>query len=1011
MRNDLVKKGLVFGIILLFVGAGITPSLTTIVSADNTTYTFYSTDDSEIVNGMPDDNRGSGDSMGVRNRYGGSGTDHWEADILIKFDVSSIPPNSIVTSATLYLYYWLDNEGNAAGRNPTIYRFLGDWSESTVTYNNHPATASQPSGYTSIPSSDGQWVTWDVTSDVQAFVNEEMPNYGWKIMDEEYWGACNIPLMKFRSKEYGNYSPYLEVQTYIENQPPEWRNQGQNKSIIQLGENISLYSQGKDDVALDWAWLATNESGEWLNYTSNWWNTNWAHRKKITIDHNKVDAALTNFPILISTTSLDFVSHTQPDGDDFVFISSDNLMKYNHEIESYNSTNGELIAWVNITSLSQAADTFLWVYYGNTNCSNQENVGGVWDPNFGCVGHMSDTSSMTISDSTFNGNIGTKKGIGEPNEVDGQIGKAQEWDDVPDDYISFPDDDSMELGTGDGTYEWWIKTNYSPSDVFYYLHSHQVVYCKTNLGSRDHHFRAFIQSADNTDSKREGQTNITDNAWHYIVLTVDNSQHGQIDDLRIFIDGSEDSYVGTYENHIWSGQTLSNTAAKYLGAGSTGTSCWNGLIDEFRISQCERSDAWISTSYNTMSSPETFAIFGNEQSKSGGESYGAPMKMDENDIWQWSNFTWQNLSISAGTTVDWRIYYRDTSGNVNCTDIMSFRINQPPEADADGPYTGVECSEIIFNASGSTDPDGDSLQYRWDFDSDGTWDTAYSTYPTAPHTWYDDYTGTVTVEVYDDVDTDTDTATVTVSNVAPTITSLNLTLDPVPIGTTVNLTGTFTDPGWLDTHTAAIDWDDGNTSAGDLTGSNGSYNVTDSWAYAQAGVYTITLTVTDDDGGSDTEIFQYVVAYNSADGFVTGGGWIDSPEGAYTPNPNLTGKANFGFVSKYKKGQQQPTGNTEFNFKVADLSFHSSSYDWLVIAGAKAMYKGTGTINNAGNYGFMLSAIDEELTPSTDVDLFRIKIWDKDNNDEVIYDNMLGEDDDADPTTEIGGGNIKIHTG
>ena len=123
----------------------------------------------------------------------------------------------------------------------------------------------------------------------------------------------------------------------------------------------------------------------------------------------------------------------------------------------------------------------------------------------------------------------------------------------------------------------------------------------------------------------------------------------------------------------------------------------------------------------------------------------------------------------------------------------------------------------------------------------------------------------------------------------------------------------------------------------------------------------------------------------------------------------MTGKANFGFVSKYKKGASTPTGETEFQFKVADLNFHSDSYDWLVIAGHKAMYKGIGTINGAGNYGFMLFAIDEKLTPSTDVDLIRIKIWDKDDGDAIVYDNEMGEDEDAEPTTEIGGGNIKIH--
>ena len=60
---------------------------------------------------------------------------------------------------------------------------------------------------------------------------------------------------------------------------------------------------------------------------------------------------------------------------------------------------------------------------------------------------------------------------------------------------------------------------------------------------------------------------------------------------------------------------------------------------------------------------------------------------------------------------------------------------------------------------------------------------------------------------------------------------------------------------------------------------------------------------------------------------------------------------------EYSKGQQTPTGNTEFQFKAGDLNFHSSDYGWLVIAGHKAMYKGTGTINGAGNYGFIVPTL------------------------------------------------------
>ena len=74
------------------------------------------------------------------------------------------------------------------------------------------------------------------------------------------------------------------------------------------------------------------------------------------------------------------------------------------------------------------------------------------------------------------------------------------------------------------------------------------------------------------------------------------------------------------------------------------------------------------------------------------------------------------------------------------------------------------------------------------------------------------------------------------------------------------------------------------------------------------------------------------------------------------------------------------------------------------------MFKGVGTINGAGNYGFMLSAIDAALTPSTSEDRFRIKIWDQNAGDTVVYDNQIGDDDNANVTTAIGGGSIVIHT-
>jgi PKD repeat protein len=185
-------------------------------------------------------------------------------------------------------------------------------------------------------------------------------------------------------------------------------------------------------------------------------------------------------------------------------------------------------------------------------------------------------------------------------------------------------------------------------------------------------------------------------------------------------------------------------------------------------------------------------------------------------------------------------------------------------------------------------------------------------------------------------------------------------------------------------------------------------SISGSHTYIAAGVYTIRLTVNDNAGTSGQSIFEYVVVYDPSAGFVTGGGWINSPAGAYTPNPTLTGHANFGFVSKYQRGATVPTGQTEFQFKVASLNFQSTTYAWLVVSGAMAQYKGSGTINGRGDYGFLLTAVDGQSQGGGGADKFRIKIWDKATN-AVIYDNQMGVGDTATPSTVIGDGSIVIH--
>jgi ELWxxDGT repeat protein len=232
-----------------------------------------------------------------------------------------------------------------------------------------------------------------------------------------------------------------------------------------------------------------------------------------------------------------------------------------------------------------------------------------------------------------------------------------------------------------------------------------------------------------------------------------------------------------------------------------------------------------------------------------------------------------------------------------------------------------------------------------------------------------------------------------------------------PVGTPVVFTGTFDDAEADGPHTA--DWTFSSATGPEFTVPADIYgnSISGTISFSTPGIYAVRLTVFDGSGVSgkaetvNGDNPAYVVVYDPEGGFVTGGGWIASLAGAYKPDPLLAGKATFGFVSKYKKGATVPTGNTEFQFQAADLNFHSSSYEWLVVTGSNyAMFKGEGTINGyyADEYGnpykFRVWAGDDEP------DTFRIRIWTEEETTDVetdIYDN--GSDQ------AIGGGSIVIH--
>jgi len=254
--------------------------------------------------------------------------------------------------------------------------------------------------------------------------------------------------------------------------------------------------------------------------------------------------------------------------------------------------------------------------------------------------------------------------------------------------------------------------------------------------------------------------------------------------------------------------------------------------------------------------------------------------------------------------------------------------------------------------------------------------------------------------------------TVKVDNTAPVLSAISGPIGPVAVGTPVTLSANYTDNNLTSgTFTFSIDGENyGNPKSATIANGKVSGTFT-----LPTGVYNVKLVITDACGATAEIIYGgFVVVYDPNGGFVTGGGWIYSNPGSLPSKPLAQGTANFGFNAKYKNGKNdvaEVDGSTNFQFKEGDFHFKSSSHDAmsLVVAGRKATYRGTGTVNGEGTYKFMVTVIDGNLTGGDGIDKFRIRIVGAGSPDEVIYDNEMGILENADAVTALGSGSIVIH--
>lgn len=367
----------------------------------------------------------------------------------------------------------------------------------------------------------------------------------------------------------------------------------------------------------------------------------------------------------------------------------------------------------------------------------------------------------------------------------------------------------------------------------------------------------------------------------------------------------------------------------------------------------------------------------------------------------------------------------DSSGNV-ATATTTVRVSTAlplgaaPTAVAGKTQSAALGSTVVLDGRGSSDPDGDALTYSWRVTQlppgllglplSGAGPIATFVAPKGG-TYGFELTVTDLVQ-----GTSVDTVQVHVPNVTPAVNIVTPTPGTVFFAGPVTVQTGFTDQG-LDTHECTVVWDEDTGTppvAGTLSEEDRTCSATRT---LPAGVYSVRISVRDDEGGEGVARVRIIVVDPRA-GSVTGDGRIASPRGALASSPRTRGEAHFELHSAYASGATRPSGQVDFH--LARFHFRSEAQDWLVVSGKRAQIRGTGQVNGRPDFAFLLTAYDEdpqkECVDHDDrprpskrddwhdrhphrhhepLDRFRLKVWNR-STGVVVYDSVPGAPDDID---------------
>ncbi|HDK26249.1 MAG TPA: DNRLRE domain-containing protein [Candidatus Atribacteria bacterium] len=134
---------------------------------------------------------------------------------LLQFNVSDIPANAVIVSSDLQLYQY-NTWGSLENFTIGAHRITSSWLLHTVTWNSKVSFDSSPVGTCEVLPSAGTWLSWDITSLLQGWVNGTISNYGVLLKKvNESSGGTDISCWTSRYTDNQNLRPKLEISYYV----------------------------------------------------------------------------------------------------------------------------------------------------------------------------------------------------------------------------------------------------------------------------------------------------------------------------------------------------------------------------------------------------------------------------------------------------------------------------------------------------------------------------------------------------------------------------------------------------------------------------------------------------------------------------------------------------------------------------------------------------------------------------------------------------------------------------